>query len=149
MFGTRSKGFRHRLLNPSSITTCPLNQEVLEDMDAYIHSFLEMSNDFSGLDIPSLTETNVDDLLNSPVRLPPVVSNSDHAHDLFYPPFTLDELKFTLRNVKPKSSPGMDRVSFEVILHLPESSLSRLFLILNLLYLKIFKGEQVTHIKIY
>ena len=128
------QGFRHRLLNPPSITTCPLNQEVLEDMDAYIHSFLEMSNDFSGLDIPSLTETNVDDLLNSPVRLPPVVSNSDHAHDLFYPPFTLDELKYTLRNVKPKSSPGMDRVNFEVILHLPESSLSRLLLILNAIF---------------
>ena len=70
-------------------------------MDAYIHSYLEMSNDFSGLDILSLIETNVDDLLNSPVRLPAVVSDSDHAHDLFYPPFTLDELKFTLRNVKP------------------------------------------------
>ena len=51
----------------------------------YIHSFLEMSNDFSGLDIPSLTETIFDDLLNSPERLPPVVSNSDRAHDLFIP----------------------------------------------------------------
>ena len=70
-------------------------------MDAYILSFLKMPNYFFGMDIPSLSEATFDDFLNYPERLLPVVPTPDLIHELFYLPFTLDELKYTLRNVKP------------------------------------------------
>ena len=103
-------------------------------METYIHSFLEMSNDFSEMDTPSLTETFSKDSLISLEHVPSTTSISYPTHDLFYPPFTLDELKSALCDVKPNSSPGLDKVSFEVILHLSESSLNFLLQILNAIF---------------
>ena len=100
-------------------------------MDAYIHSFLDLSNDFSGVSVPSLSDAFLDDSLIPSERLPSVVSIPDPIHEGFYPPFTLDEFKLILCNVKLESSPCMDKISFMVILHLPESSIS---LLLQILY---------------
>ena len=128
------QGFWNRVLNPPLITTCPLNQEVLEDIDTHIHNFLKMSNDFSGMDTPSLPETFSNDSLIPLEHVPSTRPTSDPTHDIFYPPFTLDELKSALCNVKPKSSPGLDKVSFELILYLPEPSPNLLFQILNAIF---------------
>ena len=103
-------------------------------MDTYIHNFLEMANDFSGMDTPSLPEVFSNDSHIPLEHIPPTTPTSDSVHDLFYPPFTLDELKSALCDVKPRSSPGLDKVSFEVILHLPEPSLNLLLQILNAIF---------------
>ena len=116
------------------MTTCPLNQEVLENMDTYIHSVLEMSNDFSGMDTPSLPETFSDDSLIPLEYAPSTTSTSDPTHDLFQPLFTLDELKSASCNVKPKSFLGLGEVSFKVILHLSESSLDLVLHVLNAIF---------------
>ena len=86
------------------------------------------------MDTPSLPEIFSNDSLIPLEHVPSSTPTSDPAHDLFYPPFTLDELKSALCDVRPKSSPDLDKFIFEVILHLSEPSLNLLLQILNAIF---------------
>ena len=50
------RGFRHRLLNPPSLTSSPTNLETLEYRNEYIQNFLTMAGDTNNAKIPSLLE---------------------------------------------------------------------------------------------
>ena len=76
-------------------------------MNTYIHSFREISNDFSGVNIPSLLKTSFGDSLLPSLQTLFMI--------FFYPSFTLDELKFNYCNVEPKSSPDLDKISLSLI----------------------------------
>ena len=118
---TKIRGLRHRLLSPPSPTTSAANTETMTKMKNFIERFHQFSAPPKDLPlIPSLS--------NSP---PPSVNTLTSYH--LIAPFRLQEIIYAVKNSKTKSSPGLDKINFEVIQNLPNNILNQLLRVCNLI----------------
>ena len=117
---TKIRGFRHRLLSPSP-TTSTANTETVTKIQNFIEIFHKLSAPPNDLPpVPSLP--------SSPPRS--VITLTSHH---LTAPFRLREMKHAEKNSKTKSSPGLDKINFEVIQNLPDNIPRQLLRAYNLI----------------